>query len=238
MKEVVQMIQLFYIKKKVKQMKTTDKELFEKYQQISKYSSEQILKEYKTNEKGLTQIEYEKRIKENGINAVVKKEKKSWFSFLLKSFNDKFIYILFLLAIIDFALADKLGSGIIIGIAIVSALIKFAQDYSSYKFNQKLKAQIYSSTNVVRNGKEKEVKVENVVIGDIIKLNAGSIIPADVMLIETKDLFLNQSVFTGESVLVEKTTQTNDANGIFVYTGHLIPSGLNSGQWHKKTQRH
>ena len=209
------MIQLFYIKKKVKQMKTTDKELFEKYQQISKYSSEQILKEYKTNEKGLTQIEYEKRIKENGINAVVKKEKKSWFSFLLKSFNDKFIYILFLLAIIDFALADKLGAGIIIGIAIVSALIKFAQDYSSYKFNQKLKAQIYSSTNVVRNGKEKEVKVENVVIGDIIKLNAGSIIPADVMLIETKDLFLNQSVFTGESVLVEKTTQTNDANEIF-----------------------
>ena len=168
------MIQLFYIKKKVKQMKTTDKELFEKYQQISKYSSEQILKEYKTNEKGLTQSEYEKRIKENGINAVVKKEKKSWFSFLLKSFNDKFIYILFLLAIIDFALADKLGAGIIIGIAIVSALIKFAQDYSSYKFNQKLKAQIYSSTNVVRNGKEKEVKVENVVIGDIIKLNAGS----------------------------------------------------------------
>lgn len=209
------MIQLFYIKKKVKQMKTTDKELFEKYQQISKYSSEQILKEYKTNEKGLTQSEYEKRIKENGINAVVKKEKKSWFSFLLKSFNDKFIYILFLLAIIDFALADKLGAGIIIGIAIVSALIKFAQDYSSYKFNQKLKAQIYSSTNVVRNGKEKEVRVENVVIGDIIKLNAGSIIPADVMLIETKDLFLNQSVFTGESVLVEKTTQTNDANGIF-----------------------
>ena len=62
-------------------MKTTDKELFEKYQQISKYSSEQILKEYKTNEKGLTQSEYEKRIKENGINAVVKKEKKSWFSF-------------------------------------------------------------------------------------------------------------------------------------------------------------
>ena len=209
------MIQLFYIKKKVKQMKTTDKELFEKYQQISKYSSEQILKEYKTNENGLTQNEYEKRIKENGINVVVKKEKKSCFSFLLKSFNDKFIYILFLLAIIDFVLSDKLGAGIIIGIAIVSALIKFLQDYSSYKFNQKLKNQIYSSTNVVRNGKEKEIKVENVVIGDIIKLNAGSIIPADVILIESKDLFLNQSVFTGESVLVEKTTQANASKGIF-----------------------
>lgn len=209
------MIQLFYIKKKVKQMKTTDKELFEKYQQISKYSSEQILKKYETNKNGLIQSEYERRIKENGINVVVKKEKKSCFSFLLKSFNDKFIYILFLLAIIDFVLADKLGAGIIIGIAIVSALIKFVQDYSSYKFNQKLKNQIYSSTNVVRNGKEKEIKVENVVIGDIIKLNAGSIIPADVILIESKDLFLNQSVFTGESVLVEKTTQANASKGIF-----------------------
>ena len=122
---------------------------------------------------------------------------------------------MFLLAIIDFVLADKLGAGIIVGIAIVSALIKFVQDYSSYRFNQKLKAQIYSSTNVVRNGKEKEIKVENVVIGDIIKLNAGSIIPADVILIESKDLFLNQSVFTGESVLVEKTVETNEAKGIF-----------------------
>ena len=63
--------------------------------------------------------------------------------------------------------------------------------------------------------KEKEIKVENVVIGDIIKLNAGSIIPADVILIESKDLFLNQSVFTGESVLVEKTVETNEAKGIF-----------------------
>ena len=209
------MIQLFDIKKKVKQMKISDKELFSKYSEISQESKEKILENYKTKEKGLIQAEYEKRLKENGPNVVVKNEKKSWFVFLLKSFNDKFIYILFLLAIIDFVLADKLGAGIIVGIAIVSALIKFVQDYSSYRFNQKLKAQIYSSTNVVRNGKEKEIKVENVVIGDIIKLNAGSIIPADVILIESKDLFLNQSVFTGESVLVEKTVENNEAKGIF-----------------------
>lgn len=209
------MIQLFDIKKKVKQMKISDKELFSKYSEISQESKEKILENYKTKEKGLIQAEYEKRLKENGPNVVVKNEKKGWFVFLLKSFNDKFIYILFLLAIIDFVLADKLGAGIIVGIAIVSALIKFVQDYSSYRFNQKLKAQIYSSTNVVRNGKEKEIKVENVVIGDIIKLNAGSIIPADVILIESKDLFLNQSVFTGESVLVEKTVETNEAKGIF-----------------------
>ena len=209
------MIQLFEIKKKVKQMKNTDKELLEKYTETSKKSKEEILKQYNTKEEGLTQKEYEKRYEQNGPNIVVKNEKKSWIEFFIKSFNDKFIYILLLLALIDFVLSDKLGAGIIVGIAVVSAFIKFCQNYSTYKFNQKLKAQIYSSTNVVRSGKEKEVRVENIAIGDIIKLNAGSIIPADVMLIETKDLFLNQSVFTGESVLVEKTTQTNDANGIF-----------------------
>lgn len=209
------MIQLFEIKKKVKQMKNTDKELLEKYTETSKKNKEEILKEYNTKEEGLTQKEYEKRYEKNGPNIVVKNEKKSWLEFFIKSFNDKFIYILLLLAIIDFALSDKLGAGIIVGIAVVSAFIKFCQNYSTYKFNQKLKAQIYSSTNVVRNGKEKEVRVENVAIGDIIKLNAGSIIPADVILIESKDLFLNQSVFTGESVLVEKTTTPNEPKGIF-----------------------
>ena len=209
------MIQLFEIKKKVKQMKNTDKELLEEYTKISNKNKEDILKEYNTKEEGLTQKEYEKRYEQNGPNIVVKNEKKSWLEFFIKSFNDKFIYILLLLAIIDFALSDKLGAGIIVGIAVVSAFIKFCQNYSTYKFNQKLKAQIYSSTNVVRSGKEKEVRVENIAIGDIIKLNAGSIIPADVILIESKDLFLNQSVFTGESVLVEKTTTSNEPKGIF-----------------------
>ena len=209
------MIQLFEIKKKVKQMKNTDKELLEKYTETSKKSKEEILKQYNTKEEGLTQKEYEKRYEKNGPNIVVKNEKKSWLEFFIKSFNDKFIYILLLLAIIDFVLADKLGAGIILGIAVISAFIKFCQNYSTYKFNQKLKAQIYSSTNVVRNGKEKEVKVENIAIGDIIKLNAGSIIPADIILIESKDLFLNQSVFTGESVLVEKATTPNEPKGIF-----------------------
>ena len=209
------MIQLFEIKKKVKQMKNTDKELLEKYTETSKKSKEEILKQYNTKEEGITQKEYEKRYEQNGPNIVVKNEKKSWLEFFIKSFNDKFIYILLLLAIIDFALSDKLGAGIIVGIAVVSAFIKFCQNYSTYRFNQKLKAQIYSSTNVLRSGKEKEVRVENIAIGDIIKLNAGSIIPADVILIESKDLFLNQSVFTGESVLVEKTTTSNEPKGIF-----------------------
>lgn len=210
------MIRLFDIKRKVKQLKNTDKELFESYKLISTKDKNEILKEYNTtDDSGLNSKQVEELLEKNGQNVVVKRENKGPLSFLIKSFNDKFIYILIVLAIIDFVLADKLGAFIIIGIAIVSALIKFAQEYSTYKFNKKLEQNIFTTTTVLRNKKAKEIRIENVVIGDIIELNAGAIIPADVRIIESKDLFLNQSVFTGESVLVEKTTESSEAKEIF-----------------------
>ena len=210
------MIRLFDIKRKVKQLKNTDKELFESYKLISTKDKNEILKEYNTtDDSGLNSKQVEELLEKNGQNVVVKRENKGPLSFLLKSFNDKFIYILIVLAIIDFVLADKLGAFIIIGIAIVSALIKFAQEYSTYKFNKKLEQNIFTTTTVLRNKKAKEIRIENVVIGDIIELNAGAIIPADVRIIESKDLFLNQSVFTGESVLDEKTTESREAKEIF-----------------------
>ena len=210
------MIRLFDIKRKVKQLKNTDKELFESYKLISTKDKNEILKEYNTtDDSGLNSKQVEELLEKNGQNVVVKRENKGPLSFLVKSFSDKFIYILIVLAIIDFVLADKLGAFIIIGIAIVSALIKFVQEYSTYKFNKKLEQNIFTTTTVLRNKKAKEIRIENVVIGDIIELNAGAIIPADVRIIESKDLFLNQSVFTGESVLVEKTTESREAKEIF-----------------------
>ena len=210
------MIRLFDIKRKVKQLKNTDKELFESYKLISTKDKNEILKEYNTtDDSGLNSKQVEELLEKNGQNVVVKRENKGPLSFLVKSFNDKFIYILIVLAIIDFVLADKLGAFIIIGIAIVSALIKFVQEYSTYRFNKKLEQNIFTTTTVLRNKKAKEIRIENVVIGDIIELNAGAIIPADVRIIESKDLFLNQSVFTGESVLVEKTTESREAKEIF-----------------------
>ena len=68
----------------------------------------------------------------------------------------------------------------------------------------KLKNKIYSTVFVLRDGQEVEVKVDDVVVGDLVYLNAGTIIPADLKIVEAKDLFVNQSVFTGESKLIEK----------------------------------
>ena len=199
-----------------KKIKKEDNELLNKYSEISKKTKEEVLKEYNTSENGITENKATELLEKNGPNVVVKNEKKSRLYFLFNSFKDKFIIILIVLAVINYFLSDALSTYIILGIAVISALIRYFQDYSVYKFNQELKAKMYTTTNVVRGGKEKEIRVEKVVPGDIVHLSAGSMIPADIMLIDSKDLFVNQSVFTGESVPVEKVAQnTNDAKEIF-----------------------
>lgn len=223
------MIQLFEIKKKIKK---EDNELLNKYSEISKKTKEEVLKEYNTSENGITENKATELLEKNGPNIVVKNEKKSRLYFLFNSFKDKFIIILIVLAVINYFLSDALSTYIILGIAVISALIRYFQDYSVYKFNQELKAKMYTTTNVIRGGKEKEIRVEKVVPGDIVHLSAGSMIPADIMLIDSKDLFVNQSVFTGESVPVEKVAQnTNDAKEIFSISNVcLMGSSVVSGR--------
>ena len=209
------MIRIFDIKKAKKDLKSNDVNIFNNYISLSKMSNDSILEKYKSNLDGLKDSEVKKRLDSNGKNVVIKEDNKNILYFLIESFKDEFIIILLFLAVINFFLGDKLGSLIIVFIAIISSLIRFFQDYSVYKFNKKLKNSIYSTVNVLRNGKEKEVKVEDVVVGDIVNLNAGTIIPADLKILECRDLFINESVFTGESILVEKLESYNDTKEIF-----------------------
>lgn len=176
-----------------------------KYFEVSTKNKDEIFKILKTEENGITSKEANKRLIENGLNIVSENKKRGPIYFLINSFKDKFIAILLILAVIDLINKDYLGTGIIIALGILSALISFAQNYSTYRFNQKLKSKLKSKATVIRNkGKEEVINTENVVIGDIVTLSAGSIVPADMVLIESKDLFINQSVFTGESIPIEK----------------------------------
>lgn len=168
-------------------------------------SKEEIYKILKTDSNGLSTKEANKRLAENGLNIVVENKKRGPIYFLINSFKDKFILILVILAIISLINNDVLGAIIIIVLGILSALISFAQNYSTYRFNEKLKSKLKSKTTVFRNkDKDTVINTENVVVGDIITLTAGSIVPADLILLESKDLFVNQSAFTGESVPIEK----------------------------------
>ena len=229
------MIQIFDIKKSKKSLKSNNNKILEEYIEESKKDSEDDFLRLKTSLNGLSNIEARNRFNKYGKNIVIKEDNKGPLHFLLMSFKDEFIIILIFLAIINFFLGDKLGSIIILVIAFISALIRFFQDYSVYKFNKKLKSKIYSTVTVLRNNEETEIKVEDVVIGDIVKLNAGTIVQADIKIVESKDLFVNQSVFTGESILVEKTTESSKAcNQIFdinniCLMGVTIESGRATG---------
>jgi len=114
---VINMIQLFDIKKNNKKLKLQDNELLNKYAEMSKKNNEEILKYTNSNVKGLNKKQAEELLIENGPNIVVKNEKKSRFYFLFNSFKDKFIIILLILAVINYILSDAISTYIILGIA-------------------------------------------------------------------------------------------------------------------------
>ena len=229
------MIRIFDIKNSKNDLKSNDNEIFKNYLTESKENTYNSLQKYKSTLNGLSEKEVKKRLIENGKNVVIKDEHKGPLYFLFESFKDEFIIILLFLSLINLFLGDTLGSIIIIVIAFISALIRFFQDYSVYKFNKKLQSKIYSTVIVLRNNEEMEIKVEDVVVGDIVKLNAGTIMPADLKIIDCKDLFINQSVFTGESVLIEKKQlSSNNPKEIFnieniCLMGTSVVSGRGSG---------
>lgn len=200
------------ITKKIKSF--SDKQINEEYQALSLLNKEELLNKFNTKENGLSSKQAQNKLAKYGRNIIKEEKVKKWYHFLLESCKDPFIYILTVLALINFLLGDALGALIIIILASVSIIIRLIQDYSAYKFDQKLKSQIYTTANVIRDNETKEIKNTNIVIGDIVELNAGTMIPADLILLETNDLFVNQSVFTGESVPVEKTTQNKSSKNL------------------------
>lgn len=182
------------------------------YQELSKKSKEEIMSLFNTGEEGLSKEEVKERLEKYGENIATNKKKKTPLFFIIESLKDKFVLILILLAAIDFMTDDKLGAMIILGITIISVIIRFTQDYSTYLFNERLQEKIRIFTDVIRGNKQKEIRQEKVVVGDIITLSAGSVIPADLYLFEAKDLFINQSSFTGESEAIEKYTNNNSSS--------------------------
>lgn len=182
------------------------------YFEFSKKNRDEIFKILKTDDNGLSNDEAKKRVIRDGLNLSTDVKKKSALYFILQSFKDKFIMILLVLAVIDYITSDYIGTGIIICLGIASAMLRFVQDYSTYRFNERLKEKIKPRTNVIRNGVQKEIYQEKVAIGDMITLDAGTVVPADVILIDSKDLFINQSVFTGESVPIEKSFDKHSEN--------------------------
>ena len=184
------------------------------YGEDSTTQRDEFLKKHDLNEEGLTSKQAEINIKKFGLNETKKAKPKKWYNYLLQSlltpFNCILIGISIILIYTDIYLAIEPSYANIIVIAILvtaSTLLDFFESYRSNKAAEKLREIVETTTTVIRDNKEINIPVKNVTLGDIVLLSAGSIIPADLRIIESKDLYVGQASLTGESDNIKKTVE-------------------------------
>ena len=153
--------------------------------------------------KGLTSAEVVEKQK-LGKNEFTQKKKKSIFSIILEQFASPLILLLAVASAICFATGEPLDGGIIAFVVLLNCTIGTVQEVSAANSVEKLRQMSVATALVVRDGKEQEVPSTELVVGDYVILEAGRIVPADLRLLETSSLKINESALTGESVAAEK----------------------------------
>jgi len=201
--------------------------LEEAYQGFASPAASALEQTLGTTEAGLSQSEAAKRLAADGPNTTGDTKLKPWYVFAVRSLADEFIIVLLVLAVISVVMGDRLGALIIFILAIISAVIRFVQDYTSYLSSEKLKTMLHMTVSVRRDGQLVSKNIEEIVVGDIVELGPGSIIPADLRVLESKDLFLSQSMFTGESAPVEKSPDEPDPDKPSTQLDNICLMGCN-----------
>ncbi len=177
-------------------------------------SEEEILASFHLTLDGLTSKQAEARLIEYGENTIKKKRKSSGLTLFLSQFKNPIIIILIIATSISAVTGEWIDALIILAIVFGSTVLSFFQEYSASNAIEELRAKVQAKTLVIRDGKEIEISTTLIVPGDIIKLSVGSLIPADGLILESMDLFVNQSILTGESLASEKksTMVSEDAS--------------------------
>ena len=176
---------------------------------------DEFIKKYKINENGLSSQRANELIKNLGLNEIKQSKPKRWYNYFFESlftpFNLILLGITLLLCYTDVILPETPSYANIIVIAILvaaSTLLDFFEEYRSNKAANELKELVATTCHVLRDGKEVQVPIKEVTLGDIVNLSAGSMIPADLRIIESNDLYVGQSSLTGESDAVKKVVNT------------------------------
>ena len=185
------------------------------YGQECTLSKEEFLKKYNINESGLSSVEAQKRLQSLGLNEISKSKPKKWYNYFFNSlfspFNCILLGIVAVLLYTDIYLPqspDFANITVILILVIASTLLDFFEEYRSNKAADKLKELVSTSTTVIRNGQKTEIPMKQVTLGDIVILSAGSMIPADLRIIDSKDLYVGQSSLTGESDSIKKLSNS------------------------------
>jgi Mg2+-importing ATPase len=163
-----------------------------------------VLKALESQLTGLSAAKAGSRLKRYGLNEIAREKHQSPLMRLVDNIKNPLVILLTALGILSYLTGDVRAMIVIFVIVLVGVVLRFFQESRADNAAEKLKAMVNTNATVVRDGKESEVALSLLVPGDIVRLTAGDMVPADVRVLSAKDLFLNQAPLTGESVPVEK----------------------------------
>jgi P-type Mg2+ transporter len=166
--------------------------------------SASLLASLHTTPDGLSADEAGRRLSQFGPNVLDAKKKVTALGVFVNQFKSPIILILVFATALSAVLHEWVDAVIILAIVLGSALLSFFQEYSAGNAAEKLRAQVTVKATVLRDGQAQQVPAEEVVPGDLVRLSAGSLVPADSVLLDARDFFVNQAVLTGETFPVEK----------------------------------
>ena len=194
------------------------------------FSIEKTLETLNSGIHGLKSVEVEERRKKYGLNILPQAQKKRFWQIFFNQIKNPFFYILFFAGILSLLLKDFVDFGVIFVVLLITVFVSFIQEYKADKSFWKLRKYIKQKAIVIRGGIKKKINSENIVLGDIIFLQAGDRVPADARLIETKYLFANESLLTGESMPIEKNTDVLDKGEFLADRKNMVYLGTNISQ--------
>ncbi|MDP2922256.1 MAG: magnesium-translocating P-type ATPase [Candidatus Omnitrophota bacterium] len=176
-------------------------------------TNEFILQQLKTSEKGLSSAEARQRLLEYGYNEPARKKKRTILAQILSKFLNPLVIVLIIIGTFSLFFGEKISALLVFAMVLMSVFLSFIQEYRSGREAEKLSEMVRTAATVYRDGKSKEIKIKEIVPGDIVDLFAGDMIPADLRIISCKDLFINQASLTGESFPIEKVAGPIQSKG-------------------------
>ncbi|MGS2743940.1 cation-translocating P-type ATPase [Halomonas sp. LS-001] len=188
-----------------------------------------------TSSSGLSQQEATQRLADNGPNQLQQQQGRHWTQRLLAQFNNILMLILLVAAIASFLLGHTIDAAAIVGVVVIIALIGFIQEGKAEQALNSIRNMLSPKANVLRDGHRTTVPAEELVPGDIVLMESGDRVPADLRLIEANRLRTEEAALTGESVPVEKHTETvaEDADlaerGGMAYASTIVVQGSARG---------
>ena len=153
---------------------------------------------------GLTSEEAEERLELFGPNETIREKRVTFWNRLWDATKNPLVILLLALGTISYLTDDVRSAVVIVSMAVIGVTLKVIQESKADIAAAQLKAMVHTTATVLRDGINKEVPLIEVVPGDVVKLSAGDMVPADVQLLKAKDLYVNQATLTGEAMPVEK----------------------------------